>query len=122
MSNENPISAVLVHVSDVPEAIRWYRRAFPHAVLERLDAFDFEFLRLGSVCLEIVNADEKVGAGPNGSVVYWQVDDFDKALEHFLSVGAMLYRGPLEIQNGLNMCQVRDPWGNCIGLRGLRIA
>ncbi|PSJ61669.1 glyoxalase/bleomycin resistance/dioxygenase family protein [Mesorhizobium soli] len=113
-----PIAAVLVHVADVEAGIQWYQRAFPEAVLERLEEFDFEFLNIGSVCLEIVPADEKVGAGACGSVVYWRVADFEKALEHLKSVGATLYRGPLEIQDGQLMCQVRDPWGNCIGLRG----
>jgi len=31
--------------------------------------------------------------------------------------GARLYRGPLAIEGGQWMAQVRDPWGNCIGLR-----
>jgi predicted enzyme related to lactoylglutathione lyase len=113
-----PIAAVLVHVADVQTGINWYLRAFPEAVVERLEEFDFEFLTIGSVCLEIVPADEKVAAGACGSVVYWRVADFEKSLEHLKRVGATLYRGPLEIQDGLHMCQVRDPWGNCIGLRG----
>ncbi|MBE3659112.1 glyoxalase/bleomycin resistance/dioxygenase family protein, partial [Vibrio navarrensis] len=25
---------------------------------------------------------------------------------------------PMEIENGLSMCQVEDPFGNLIGLRG----
>ena len=53
-----------------------------------------------------------------GSVVYWRVDNFDAALAHALSQGGTLYRGPMRIEAGLAMCQVRDPWGNCVGLRG----
>lgn len=63
-----------------------------------------------------------MGSGPFGSVVYWAVDDFNAALAHVEKLGATLYRGPLAIQDGLAMCQVRDPWGNCIGLRGPRPA
>lgn len=33
-------------------------------------------------------------------------------------VGAELYRGPLDMGDGQRMAQVRDPWGNLIGLRG----
>ena len=33
------------------------------------------------------------------------------------AAGARLYRGPLAIEGGQWMAQVRDPWGNCIGLR-----
>jgi len=118
MNEASPICAVLIHVADVSQALDWYQAAFPHAVRRNLAAFDFEFLDVDGVCLEVVPVDEKVGMGASGSVVYWRVDDFDAALKHFTSIGAALYRGPLEIQNGLRMCQVRDPWGNCIGLRG----
>jgi len=112
------ISAVLVHVSDVEAALLWYRRAFPHAVLKHLEAFDFSYLRIGDVDLEIVPADEKVSSGAAGSVVYWYVEDFDASMAHLMAIGGRLYRGPLDIQDDLRMCQVKDPWGNCIGLRG----
>jgi predicted enzyme related to lactoylglutathione lyase len=68
--------------------------------------------------MEFVPADEKVAAGAAGSVVYWQVAHFDAALAHALNQGATLYRGPMPIEAGQAMCQVRDPWGNCVGLRG----
>lgn len=114
----NPIAAVLIHVADVPAGIAWYTRAFPEAIRKRLDEVDFEYLQLGSIQIEIVPADAKVASGAAGSVVYWQVPDFDAALEHMLSIGATLYRGPIQIEDSQRMCQVRDPWGNCIGLRG----
>ena len=114
----HPIASVLIHVSDVAAALLWYQRAFLQAVACRLEAFDFDYLKIGMVDLEIVPADDKVASGAVGSVVYWQVEGFDEALAHMIAVGGTLYRGPLEIQDGLHMCQIKDPWGNCIGLRG----
>jgi hypothetical protein len=46
------------------------------------------------------------------------LDDFKGSLAHLQAVGAVLYRGLMEIDGHLWMCQVRDPWGNCIGIRG----
>jgi predicted enzyme related to lactoylglutathione lyase len=112
------VRAVLIHVGDVAEGLAWYQRAFPNAVLKRLEAFEFEYLDLGGTNLEIVRVDDKVCSGAAGSVVYWSVSNFEVALAHFESLGANLYRGPMDIENGQRMCQVRDPWGNCIGLRG----
>ena len=112
------IAAVLVHVEDVADGIAWYQRAFPNAVLKRIDALNFDYLALGEIHLEVVSADEKVTSGASGSVVYWFVPHFEQALEHMQGVGATLYRGPMDIEQGQRMCQVRDPWGNCIGLRG----
>jgi predicted enzyme related to lactoylglutathione lyase len=112
------IVAVMVHVPDAAEALRWYGLAFPGAKRRRLPASDFEFLQLGDARLEFVPADAKVSSGPAGSVVYWRVTNFDEALRHVVSLGARLYRGPMRIEHGQCMCQVQDPWGNCIGLRG----
>ena len=114
------VAAILVHVPDREAGLAWYPRAFPHAERRWLEEFDFAYLQVGTVDLEIVQADEKVASGAAGSVVYWAVEDFDRALKHFEALGALLYRGPMAIQEGLWMCQVRDPWGNCIGFRGPR--
>lgn len=115
-----PVAAVLVHVDDVAAARAWYRDAFPHAQPIAIAAPAFECLALADVRIEIVAADQKVRSGASGSVVYWRVADLDAALARFQSLGATLYRGPMAIEAGLAMCQVCDPWGNCIGLRGPR--
>jgi predicted enzyme related to lactoylglutathione lyase len=118
LTQDHPaVAAVLVHVSE-PEAGRaWYGRAFPEAQHLKLED-GFELLQLQGTSIEIVPADEKVQSGPAGSVVYWRVQSFDEALSHLNALGAVLYRGPMNIEQGQRMCQVRDPWGNCIGIRG----
>ena len=112
------IAAVMVHVPDVAEALVWYGLAFRHAGRRRIGVPEFELLQVGDVQLEFVLSDAKVSSGPAGSVVYWNVLQFDEALSHFQSVGATLYRGPIQIEEGQSMCQLQDPWRNCIGLRG----
>ena len=112
------IVAVMVHVADVEGGLLWYQRAFPSASRKSIAEPFFEYLDVDGVSIEIVPADEKVASGAAGSVVYWHVKDFDLSLRHMQSMGATLYRGPAEIEDGKRMCQVRDPWGNCIGLRG----
>jgi uncharacterized protein len=108
----------MIHVSDVELALRWYQRALPEAGRVSIGSPAFECLSLHGVLIEIVPQDEKVGSGAFGSVVYWQVDDFDEALARLQSLGGRLYRGPLQLEDSECMCQVQDPWGNCIGLRG----
>ena len=114
------VSAVLVHVPDVEAALAWYERAFPAAIRCRVEDSNVDSLAIDGVQLEIVPADEKVAAGAAGSVTYWRVAEFDAALAHMQNVGARLYRGSMDIECGQRMCQVLDPWGNCIGLRGPR--
>jgi predicted enzyme related to lactoylglutathione lyase len=118
---DHVISAVMVHVADVAAGLAWYERAFDGARRVKIASPAFEYLAVGTVRIEIVPSDSKVTSGPSGSVVYWGVTDFQLALRHFLNLGAILYRGPMQIEDGLSMCQVQDPWGNCIGLRGPNI-
>jgi predicted enzyme related to lactoylglutathione lyase len=112
------ISVVMIHVSDTIEALAWYERVFPNAQRSSVDNEEFEFLLVGQVRLELVLADHKVSSGPGGSVVYWQFPNFEEAFERFHAAGAKLYRGPMSIEEGQLMCQMQDPWSNCIGLRG----
>lgn len=119
MSDGSPIAAVLIHVPAVAEGLDWYERALVGARRHRVaEPWNFEYLDCAGVMLELVPADHKVTHAPAGSVVYWKVSDFEASLEHLLSVGASLYRGPLDIEGNLRMAQVLDPWGNCIGIRG----
>lgn len=116
------VSAVLVHVADMPKGLEWYQRAFPEAVRTVSQPSGFEFLQTGQTQLELVPADEKVSSGAAGSVVYWWTEDFEKSLMHLQGLGAVLYRGPMRIDGDILMCQVRDPWGNCLGLRGAALS
>ena len=110
----------MVHTPDTAAALAWYTRAFPGAERKRIvwPGGEFECLEIDGIQIEFHPADEKVTSGAAGSVVYWATEDFDTTLAHMQSLGATLYRGPGVIENNERMCQVRDPWGNCIGLRG----
>lgn len=111
-------AALLIHVPDVREGLKWYKKAFPMAIETYLLEFDFTLLMIGEFSIEIVQADAKVKEGKCGTVLYWSVEVFDEALEHFQKLGAKLYRGPMMIDQGMRMCQVEDPFGNLIGLKG----
>ncbi len=114
----SPVDAVLVPVSPWPEGLDWYARAFPMA--RRVDLADGQdaYLQIGSVRLQLVEADEAAPSGAAGPVVYWYTADFEARLALLLDLGAALYRGPQEAEDGWKMCQVVDPWGNVFGIRG----
>lgn len=123
LTSSQPICAVMIHVGDVQAALDWYAAAFPQAQRQKIaDSAEadtgFECLIYAGIQLELVPADAKVSSGAAGSVVYWHFGEFEAALRHFEALGATLYRGPMDIEGGQRMAQVRDPWGNCIGLRG----
>jgi hypothetical protein len=92
MSN-NPVAAIMIHAPDWQIGIDWYELAFPDASRHQVAEDDFEYLVVDGVALEVVRSDSKV------------------------SSGATLFRGPMDIGNGQRMCQVKDPFGNPIGIR-----
>ncbi|MDN3650034.1 glyoxalase/bleomycin resistance/dioxygenase family protein [Reinekea marina] len=108
--------ANLIHVEDLKLGLDWYQKAFPDAIVRTID--DFTFLEVNGFALELVLADEKVGSGKSGSVTYWLVESLEYEMERFKSIGSIIYRGPMEIEANQWMCQVTDPFGNLIGLRG----
>lgn len=112
------IAAVMIHVPDWKEGLVWYEKAFPDAKRINYPEYNFECLELHGVQIEVVNADEKVGVGPFGLAVDWEVENFDEAINHLIALGATLYRGPGELEYGRRMCKLKDPFGNLIGLRG----
>lgn len=82
------------------------------------DSEDFVAMDMDGFTIELVRADDKVSSGKAGCVLYWSVPSLSAAIAHFTALGSTVYRGPMEIENGLGMCQVTDPFGNLIGLRG----
>ncbi|PHM65418.1 Var1 [Xenorhabdus stockiae] len=111
-------ATLLIPVPDVSQGLEWYKQAFPEAESIYLKEFNFTILKIRNFILEIVQADEKVYAGKNGTVLYWSVPCLKSAIHNFEEIGAKLYRGPMKIENNLGMCQLEDPFGNLIGLRG----
>jgi len=111
-------AVLLIHVSDIPLALAWYQNAFPMAKPCYLAEFDMTLLQINGFSIEIVKADNKVSSGKSGTVLYWSVPCLSEALTHFEALGAKLYRGPMAIETGLSMCQLEDPFGNLIGLKG----
>jgi len=114
----NPI-ALLIYVDDVKAGLNWYKKAFPESKIVYIKDFDFTALNINDFFLEIVQADEKVASGKFGTVMYWSVSELNSTINRLENLGAVLYRGPIAIENGLGMCQLEDPFGNLIGFRGV---
>lgn len=114
---DTSLISILLHVGDWRTATDWYASAFPAAKRRYPASDDFGLLLLDGIALEIVNADSKVRSGAAGTVLYWRVGNLTGEVQRLQQLGATLYRGPLHLDEGDVICQVQDPWGNCIGLR-----
>lgn len=110
------VHSVMFHVPDVEIACDWYSRFLDVRPIYLLESFPI--LRVESVEICFHKADTKVTSGKAGSVVYWRVENFQKAIAHAEAMGASIHRGPLEIEDGDAICQIADPFGNLFGLIG----
>jgi ribosomal-protein-alanine N-acetyltransferase len=107
---------VYLFVKDIQKSKVWYEKAL--GTPPSVSAEFFVEFRVGTNAICLHPADEKSPLTTGGAVGYWRVNSFQKALDHFVSNGAELYRGPLDIGDGTFICQVKDPFGNVIGLTG----
>ncbi|MBD2101666.1 VOC family protein [Leptolyngbya sp. FACHB-261] len=109
------IAETMHFVPDRLAATKWYSNLFGVEITFLKNPEHF-FIKVGDQEVWFSQADSKVPSGAAGHVAYWQVDDFDAMLERATQLGAKLYRGPLDRQNESYMCQVKDPYGNLMGL------
>jgi predicted enzyme related to lactoylglutathione lyase len=120
------LTSFQLFVDDVAEAERWYSEMLgiePYFRSEDhgLPAGHVGF-RVGESQSELGLTDRKLapdgmGAGPGGTVTYWQVDDVAAAFDRLISSGAKPLQPPTELSRGFMMASVVDPFGNVVGLR-----
>jgi predicted enzyme related to lactoylglutathione lyase len=113
------VAEIMYFVADRRAAAEWYSNLFGIEItyLENPEHF---FIQVGEQEVWFHQSDSKVPSGAAGHVAYGRVTDFDRVLERAILLGAQLYRGPLDRQDGTYMCQVKDLDGNLIGLIGPR--
>jgi predicted enzyme related to lactoylglutathione lyase len=113
----NRVAEIIYFVSDRNKAAEWYARFFNTTIVQLEDPELF-FLRVGDQEIWFHQADEQMPHGNAGQVAYWQVDNFQRTLERVTKLGAVVYLGPLDRLDGQHMCQLKDPFGNLIGIIG----
>ena len=108
-------------MSDLYRATRFYEAVFGKPLLrERVDGYvTAMFAGVNGPEGALVKGSVYV-PGKAGPIFYFSVSDFDAVLERATKLGAKLYRGPLDREDGTYMCQVKDLDGNLIGFIGPR--
>lgn len=103
-------------VNDFEKSKAWYAKVL--MVQPSIDVEGYAEFRIGESGISVSPADEKSPFSTGGQVSYWRVKNIHEAIRHFTTAGAAIYRGPLDIENYEAICQLRDPFGNVIGLVG----
>jgi hypothetical protein len=77
---------------------------------------DFVGFEVGRSRLCFHKADAKSGTRSGAQVAYWGVDSITSVGRRFIQSGTVWYRRPIRIPEGGRVCQLKDLFGNIIGL------
>jgi predicted enzyme related to lactoylglutathione lyase len=101
-------------VTNLDQAKGWYR-----AVLGIEPYFDQPFyvgFNVGG-CELGLDPDTTVNQpGAGGAVAYWGVESAEAAWKHLLASGAEAHSPVREVGGGIKVAQVKDPFGNVLGI------
>jgi predicted enzyme related to lactoylglutathione lyase len=112
----NSVTNVFYLVEDLVAARDWYRELVgsePIEVQPQLVTYLIDGVRLTLHLGDEFNTP----AETRGTVAYWGVDDVDAVVAWCEARGAIAHRGPKTIFTGERLCQLRDPFGNLLGIR-----
>lgn len=111
------IESVILFVSDIHAAARWYADIFQVEV--NYENPLYAYINLSGFTLGFHPLDKKCPGGAGGTTVYWEVTDIDNALLLLKEKGAVLYRGPVQTTLGAKAAMLLDPFGCTLGLNEL---
>lgn len=110
------VERIVFFVDEVERAVAWYEQILAGQV----DRSGLPTVVVGDVQLGFHPADGKTPQGLGGTVPYCGgVDSLDTVAKKLVEGGAAVCRGPLEIEDGRRICQIKDPFGNVFGLIGM---
>lgn len=102
-------------VEDPVKAKEWYSR-----ILGAEPVFDspyFVVYKIGDCSLSLISGNQPLAPDTGRMSCYWEVEDVDAAYHKLIEAGATPH---VEVRNVFNIriAQVRDPFGNILGLSG----
>ncbi len=101
-------------VENLEKAKTWYAKTF-----EINPYFDEPFyvgFNIGGYELGLLPEEITTSIKSESVIIYWGVEDIEKAYQHFIKLGATEHEKPHSVGEPLIVASVIDPWGNIIGL------
>lgn len=108
------VHSVVFFVQDVHLCADWYAGVL--GILPYRNDAHFVGFNIGEMRLGFHATDQKSGISNGTPVCYWEVENLNSTTHIFITHGATWHREPIAISEGGRVCQLRDPFGNIIGL------
>jgi predicted enzyme related to lactoylglutathione lyase len=118
------LTTVTFFADDVAAAVGWYTELFgiePYFVRSADGQPAYVEFRLGDYLHEFGLLDSRFASHetsgkPAGAVIYWAVDDVQRAFDRLIAHGATAHDEPTERGPGFVTASVVDPFGNILGV------
>ena len=107
-------ASIVFFVKELYKAAVWYSNIL--GITPYRDEPDFIGFHLDEIDLCFHRLDEKAGNPTGSQVAYWEVKNFDESVEEFVANNASIFREPIQIPEGGSVIQIKDPFGNILGL------
>jgi predicted enzyme related to lactoylglutathione lyase len=104
---------VIYKVPDIGIAKTWYTKVFqtsPYFDEPFYVGFNIAGFELGLI------PDEPSAPRSDNTVTYWGVENIQAEYDRFIEAGAKAYNEPVNVGGEIMTAELKDPWGNVIGL------
>ena len=113
MSKILGLRTTIYKVPDISTAKEWYTQTF-----ETIPYFDEPFyvgFNIGGYELGLIPEEGSIEKSDN-VLTYWGVEDIHLQYQKFLNNGATDFSKPVNVGGEIITAELKDPWGNVIGL------
>ena len=107
------LRTVVYKVNDLDKAKQWYSDAF--GIRPYFDEPFYVGFNVGGYELGLDPDMQGVKYG-NGQSIYWGVEDCQKAFDQLITKGGTKVSAPKDVGGGIVVAEVKDPFGNIIGI------
>lgn len=111
----NGVRSVVYFTDNIEQAAEWYEHILGIGPYRQDESFVGFHLDDCDLCLH--RKDEK--SAQASQVLYWMVNDLAATIEALTIEGCSIYRDSIEVPEGGRVVQLKDPFGNILGLTEL---
>jgi predicted enzyme related to lactoylglutathione lyase len=111
---QKPMSIVFL-VRELRKAAAWYGKLLN--ITPYRNDLNFIGFHLNGIDLCFHRIDIKAGTPSGSQIAYWHVENLNETITTFVESGASIHREPIGVVEGGRVAQIKDPFGNILGLK-----
>jgi len=109
------LKSVVYFVLEIQAAKEWLEKLLKTKPYRSDDYFVGFKVQEYEICLHKI--DEKAGEQIGNQVCYWEVENMEDMITEMTKLGGLIYRSPLTLPDGGQVCQIKSPFNFIIGVK-----